>query len=419
MHILYIHQHFCTPQGSTGTRSFEFAKKIVQRGHVVTMICGSFQMANTGLTGPFYRGVRKGVVDGINVIEIGVAYSNYDGFLSRVKKFLAFSLKACKYALAIQYDIIFATSTPLTSALPGLLAKIVRRKRYIFEVRDLWPELPKAMGIVKNRFILFLLNWFEKCAYRLADQCIGLSPGIVDGIKAKLPFQHRGKVSLLPNGCDVEFFSSLTKGAMCLKKHENEFIAVFTGAHGRANGLGAVIDAADYLHRRGNQNIRFVFVGNGALKPMLVDRAKGLPNCQFLDPMPKTELRGLLQAADLGLMILADVPEFYFGTSPNKFFDYIASGLPVLVNYPGWLANMIDHYNIGASVKPGCARLFADAVVGLSLLPQTQLQQLKANSRALSQLFARDKISDQLMNLIECEPLSSEVTAHWTFELEA
>lgn len=383
------------------------------------MICGSFQMANTGLSGPFERGVRKGVVDGINVIEIGVAYSNYDGFFSRVKKFLAFSLKACKYALTLQYDTIFATSTPLTSALPGMLAKIVRRKRYIFEVRDLWPELPRAMGILKNRLILFLLNALEKGAYRLADQCIGLSPGIVDGIKAKLPFKQQGKVFLLPNGCDVEFFTSQVKAPTLLRQHENEFIAVFAGAHGLANGLEAVIDAADYLHKQGNQDIRFVFVGNGARKPLLVDKARELPNCRFLDPLPKTELRGILQEADLGLMILANVPEFYYGTSPNKFFDYIASGLPVLVNHPGWLANMINHYNIGVSVKPGCARSFADAVLGLSQLSQSKLQQLKANSQSLSKLFSREKISDELLNLVGCEPFSEGVTEQWVCELES
>lgn len=413
MHILYIHQHFCTPDGSTGTRSYEFAKKLVSRGHQVTMVCGSFQMAKTGLTNEFKKGVRQGNVDGFNVIEIDVSYSNYDGFSTRLKRFALFALRASKIALTLKYDVVFATSTPLTAALPGILAKTFRRKRFIFEVRDLWPELPRAMGIIKSKTALFLLSGFESIAYRLADQCVGLSPGIVEGIKTKLPRKDKSKVYFLPNGCDISFFRSFKNNRLVLPVNANDFVAVFTGAHGKANGLDAAIDAARLLQERGNDRIKLIFVGNGGMKPSLIEAAQGLSNCIFMDPLPKKELRSLLVHADLGLMLLANVPAFYYGTSPNKFFDYIASGLPVLVNYPGWLSKLIKKYNIGISISPDEPVTFADALQYMASLNKPVLAKMSEASVKLSESFSRDKISNEFASLISDGNCKQDSTSLW------
>ena len=142
-------------------------------------------------------------------------------------------------------------------------------------------------------------------------------------------------------------------------------MAVFTGAHGVANGLDAVLDAAMSLKAKGRNDIKLVFIGEGKLKQVLAIRAEneGLSNCIFLDGIPKKQLSGLLAQANIGLMILANVPAFYYGTSPNKFFDYIAAGLPVLNNYPGWLADLINQHGCGIVVKPDDPEAFADALI--------------------------------------------------------
>ena len=363
MHVLYYHQHFSTARGAAGTRSYEMARRLVQLGHSVTVVCGSYGSGQTGLTGSFSKGRRSGMVDGIRVIELDVAYSNDTGFVRRAWLFLKFAMAGVGLALTLPYDRIFATTTPLTAGIPGILARWLRGKQFIFEVRDLWPELPRAMGVITNPVVLGMMSAIEWVSYRSAHRCVALSPGIAEGI-TRLGVDP-GRIVRIPNGCDLDLFDRASAepwrpagvGA-------DELMAVFTGTHGIANGLDAVLDAAAVLKSRGRTDIRLVLVGDGRLKPALVKRARaeGLENVLFHDPVNKIRLANLMAAADIGLQCLTNVPAFYYGTSPNKFFDYIAAGLPVLNNYPGWLAEMIDGHGCGFVVAPGDPDAFANAL---------------------------------------------------------
>lgn len=365
MKVLYLHQHFSTPSGSTGTRSYEMAQRLIERGHKVTMVCGSYKMGRSGITKPFKNGMRTGKIDGIDVIELELPYSNHDLFAKRILTFLRFALSSIRISFYHQYDILFATSTPLTAGIPGIFAKLLRRKPFVFEVRDLWPELPKAMKVIRNPIILTAMSALEWCSYHLADACIGLSPGIVEGVKRRGITSE--KVTMVPNGCDLRLFRDRSRfeGWRPEGVHPNDLMAVFAGAHGIANGLDSVLDAALVLREKGREDIKLVFIGEGRLKEELRTRAtkECLNNCVFLDAISKEKLSGLLAGADLGMMILANVSVFYYGTSPNKFFDYISSGLPVLNNYPGWLADMINKYDCGLVVPPDDPVAFADALV--------------------------------------------------------
>jgi glycosyltransferase involved in cell wall biosynthesis len=144
-----------------------------------------------------------------------------------------------------------------------------------------------------------------------------------------------------------------------------DLMAVFAGTHGQANGLDAALNAAARLKIRGRTDIKIVLIGDGQRKESLMTRAasEGLDNVVFCDPVGKAKLAGLMASTDLGLQLLANVPAFYYGTSPNKFFDYIASGLPVLINYPGWLADVINEHQCGFAVEADNAEAFADALV--------------------------------------------------------
>jgi glycosyltransferase involved in cell wall biosynthesis len=362
MRILYFHQHFSTPQGTTGIRSYEMARRLIARGHVVAMVCGRYQGGQTGLTSPFVRGCRRGRVDGIDIIEFNLAYSNSDGFIKRTRTFLRFALRSVVLALTEPYDVLFATTTPLTAGIPGLFARWLRGKPFVFEVRDLWPELPKAMGVIRNPFVLGAMSLLEWASYHSAHRLIGLAPGIVEGIASRgIP---KNRILLIPNGCDLDLFSKQTAPWRPEGVNEQDLLAVFTGTHGVANGLDAVLDAAAELKRRGRKDICFLLIGEGKLKPALQARAEreGLHNVVFHPPVNKTRLAGLMASMDVGLQILADVPAFYDGTSPNKFFDYIASGRPVLSNYPGWLSEMITKTESGFAVPPNDSKAFADAL---------------------------------------------------------
>lgn len=362
MKILYFHQHFSTPKGSAGIRSYAMSQALIRNGHQVTMVCGSFGAGQTGLTQPFVSGVRRGTVDGIDIIEFELPYSNSLSFLKRVSIFLSFAFKSIKVALTEKYDVVFATTTPLTAGIPGIFAKWLRGKPFVFEVRDLWPELPKAMGVIKNPVILWMMSVLEWLSYHSANRLIGLSPGIVEGI------QKRGidaeKVASIPNGCDLDIFANQQQAWRPEAVKDTDLMAIFTGTHGLANGLDAVVDTALELKQRGRDDIKLVLVGDGMQKKALQQRAAelNLTNIIFHEPVNKTKLAGLMASADIGLQILANVPAFYYGTSPNKFFDYIAAGLPVLNNYPGWLAELITEKKCGFAVPPENPQAFADAL---------------------------------------------------------
>jgi glycosyltransferase involved in cell wall biosynthesis len=395
MHVLYFHQHFSTPKGSAGIRSYEMAKRLIKHGHQVTMVCGSYGGANTGLNDPFENGKRMGIVEGIEIIELDLAISNSDGFVKRSSTFIKFALKSVGISLSHKYDVVFATTTPLTAGIPGVFARWLRGKPFIFEVRDLWPELPKQMGVIKNPVVLGLMSFLEWASYRSADRCIGLSPGIVEGI------QKRGvsadKIALVPNGCDLNIFDEDVKPWRVEGVANTDLMAIFTGTHGQANGLNSVIDAAVELKKRDRNDIKLVLIGQGKLKSQLIERAQALKldNVVFHEPVNKAKLAELMRGADIGMQLLANIPAFYYGTSPNKFFDYISAGLPVLNNYPGWLAGMIKDHHCGYTIEPDNAKAFAEALEHAAD-NKAELPLMGANAKKLAKSeFNRHDLADK------------------------
>lgn len=395
MNILYFHQHFSTPSGSTGIRSYEMAQRLLKHNHQVTMVCGSYGGGETGLTTEFVKGRREGVVDGINIIEFDLAYSNTDGLLKRAGTFLKFAIKSIGIALTHKYDLIFATTTPLTAGIPGIFARWLRGKPFVFEVRDLWPELPKEMGVITNPLVLAAMSALEWCSYRSAHRCIGLSPGIVEGIKKR--GVDESKIAMMPNGCDLTIFADEVNDWRPDGVTDTDLMAVFTGTHGQANGLDTALNAAVELKERGRDDIKLVLVGQGKLKESLQERAKqeGLDNVIFHPPVNKSKLAELMKGADIGLQLLANIPAFYYGTSPNKFFDYISAGLPVLNNYPGWLAGMITDNNCGYAIEPDNAQAFADALENASDNKEL-LSEMGERAQALAKRdFNRHNLADK------------------------
>lgn len=399
MKVIYFHQHFTTPQVGGGIRSYEFARKLIDRGHQVTMVCGG-DVSMFNLSPTTKRNVYRGDIDGIDVIQISIPYSNKDSLLKRTKSFLTFAWKGIGFAMSEEYDLLFATSTPLTAGIPGIVQKIFRHKKFVFEVRDLWPELPKALGM-KNPLALWGMSILERRSYRSADACIGLSPGIVEGIKRRS--QNGKRITMIPNGCDLNIFKPGNGHYAILGVNEGDTLAVFTGAHGVANGLDAVLDAAKVVSDMGRKDIKIVFVGNGKMKDHLIERKEKecIDNCIFMNSVPKAILSEIIDTADIGLMILANVPAFYYGTSPNKFFDYISAGLPVLNNYPGWLADMITENQCGVVVPPEDPKAFAEALVSLADSPEKR-KKYRLNARKLAETsFDRNILSDQFVDFLE------------------
>lgn len=402
MRILYFHQYFTTPDGTSGTRSYEMARRLVEQGHQVTLVCGGSGQDNSGLCGKFVQGRRKEIVDGIEVIQLDLPYSSRYGLIKRSLVFFRFAFRCIGVAMTEKYDLLFATSTPLTVGLPGIAASILRRKPFVFEVRDLWPELPREMGVVTNPVVLKAMDVLEWSSYHAATRCIGLSPGIVSGITRRGIDAH--KVTMIPNGCDLELFHpDIGEAIRPEGVAPEDFMAIFSGAHGMANGLDAVLAAAAELKKRERTDIKLVMVGDGQLKSSLMKQAEaqGLDNCIFLNPISKKELTSLQRGADAGLMILANVPAFYYGTSPNKFFDYISTGLPVLNNYPGWLADLIQQNDCGIVVPPENPQAFADALEYLKD-HRDELYEMGKKARKLAESeFSREALAGRFVKWLE------------------
>ncbi|WP_312955812.1 glycosyltransferase family 4 protein [Stutzerimonas nitrititolerans] len=401
MKVIYFHQHFSTPKGSTGIRSYEMARRLVARGHQVTMVCGSYGGGETGIALPFINGMRRGVMDGIDIIEYDLAYSNSDGFLKRAMTFVRFAMRSIGVALTERYDLVFATSTPLTAGIPGIFARWLRGKPFAFEVRDLWPELPKAMGVIRNPLLLGAMSVLEWVSYRSAHRLVGLSPGIVDGITRRgIP---RERIALIPNGCDLDIFAGEVEPWRPRQVKSDDLLAVFAGTHGVANGLDAIVDVAAELKRRDRSDIKLMLIGQGKLKSALQERAsrEKLENIVFHDPVNKACLAGLMAGTDVGLQTLANIPAFYYGTSPNKFFDYIAAGLPVLNNYPGWLAGMIRDNQCGFAVEAEDPQAFADALEQAAN-DRAVLKVMGVRARELAEReFNREQLGNRFVDWLE------------------
>lgn len=378
------------------------SRALISAGHKVHIVCGNSTKQNTGLTGEFVRGRRTGVIDGVKITQLDLKYSNYDSYFQRGQKFIRYALAGLKLALTEKYDLLFATSTPLTIGIPGIAARWLRRKKFVFEIRDLWPELPREMGVIKNPILLAALSALEWVSYRSANGCIGLSPGIVQGIKQRS--HEKLPIEMIPNVCDLELFSAKHTSENCIEGiNSDDFVAIFTGAHGMANGLDAVLDAAILLKSQKQHHIKLVFIGDGKEKPKLISKKEKqeLHNCLFLDPVEKSKLPPYMARANVALMILSNIPAFYYGTSPNKFFDYLAMGLPIVNNYPGWLADMISEHNLGMAIRPESPEELADALIKLSQL-QADLSRMSANARELGKAkFDRQQLSSKFVQFLD------------------
>ena len=401
MHVAYIHQHFSTKRGATGTRSYEMSRYLIEAGHRVTMICGAYAVGDSGDEGG--GRISESDVDGIHVLRVNQRYDNEMGFAKRVLSFGRFVRAAGKLVSGLDADLVFATSTPLTVGIPGMKGARRLGVPFVFEVRDRWPELPIALGVIKNPALIWYLKRMEQRIYRAAESVIALSPGLKEGVCST--GYPADRVAMVPNGCDLELFQPCDDRVDDERFGANdEFKLVFAGAHGLANGLDAVLDAALDLKQRDVTGVRFVFIGQGRERARLIERSRreGTETIILWEPsVPKEELATVVPRMDAGMMILKNVPAFYYGTSPNKFFDYIASGLPVLNNYPGWLAGMIEEHRCGVVVRPDDPRAFADAVLWMRDHPD-ELKEMGRRGRKLAESeYSRDRLAGEFTRTLE------------------
>lgn len=405
MRIFYIHQYFASRKGRTGTRSYEFGRCLAAKGHDVTML-------TSGLTNGEFPVCRDELcceheIDGIHVVSVRGGYNdpNLGTGLSgwrRMLKFYEFARAASQAGRGLtKPDVVFATHTPLQVGLAGAALSDHFRVPFVFEVRDLWPEALVNVGALGNPLAIWWLRRMARSIYRRADHIVALSPGMKDGVvRAGVAPE---KVTVIPNASDLDLFRPDLDGSVARERLGlgRRFAGIYFGAMGLANGLEYIIEAARILAGRGRTDIVFVLHGNGGKRSELESLARGygLTNVIFSDLVgDKENMARIVAGCDACLTIYRATKEQSW--SPNKMFDALAAGKPVLINVPGWLGETIEHNGCGRSLAPDRPEALADAMQELADQPAL-CRQMGRNARALAEReFDRRILADRLERVL-------------------
>ncbi len=401
MHVLLVHQVFAALDEAGGTRHHEMARYLAARGCRVTIVAGSISYLS-GKAQPGGRKLRlvEREQDGPN-ITILRAYTYpafHRSFFHRVLSFLSFMISSFLVGLSVpDVDLVWGTSPPIFQGATAWALARLKRVPFLFEVRDLWPAFAIAMGVLKNPLLIRLTYGLERFLYQRADRLMVNSPGFIEHVT-----ERGGRwVELVPNGADPTMFDPDADGAGFREKYGlgSDFVALYAGAHGVSNDLEVVLDAACLL--KDDQRVRFVFLGDGKEKPGLVSRAQqmGLKNVSFIPPIPKTEMSAALAAADACIAILKPIP-LYATTYPNKVFDYMAAGRPVVLAIDGVIRRVIEEAEAGIAVSPGDPDALAEAVRRLAACPDRGRSLGLAGRRAVEKQFSRQALSEKLFLLL-------------------
>ena len=389
----------------TGTRSYEFSRYLVAKGHQVTLITSG--LANNEFPVPKGQKYIERQVQGVNVVSIAAAYNDpqvgtgMSGW-RRMLKFHQFARLAARVGKNLAApDVVFATHTPLTVGLAGIALSRHFGVPFVFEVRDLWPEALVNVGALRNPLAIWWLSRMAKKIYAHAKHIVALSPGMKEGIvRAGVPAE---KISVIPNAADLDLFQPDLDGSIWRNRLGlgDRFTAVYFGAMGLANGLEYVIEAARILAERGSSHIALVLHGSGGKRPDLEKMARGygLTNVVFSDLVPdKAEVARIVAACDVCMTIYRATKEQTW--SPNKMFDSLAAGKPVLVNVPGWLGETIEGNNCGRCLDPYQPAALAEALQDLAANPQL-CREMGKNARELAERqFDRRKLASQLEDVL-------------------
>jgi glycosyltransferase involved in cell wall biosynthesis len=395
--VVYLHQYFLTPDGSGGTRSYEMARRLVAKGHCVHVITSEQQPSPNS---PIWR---TSLEAGIQVHWTPVPYSNALGFMGRMLAFVLFAWRASFLAARLPADVIFATSTPLSIAIPAMWASFRQRRPFVFEIRDQWPDVPIALGILRNPLLILIARSLERATYRCAAAIVTLAPGMRDDIIARgVPSE---KVVVIPNGCDNDLFAE-SVDALVQPQHAwvgSGPLVVFAGTFGAANGVDYAVRLAAEV-RKIAADVRFILIGDGAQRCAVEALAQQLgvlgSSVHFTGRLPKRTVANWLRAADLTLALFAGPRVVWKDAVQNKFFDSLAAGRPVASNFQGWQSELAVQEGVGIILPATDASAAAEKLVAaLRDLDWIAAARIRARTLAHTR-FNRDALAHDLEQVL-------------------
>ncbi|MBN2835139.1 MAG: glycosyltransferase family 4 protein [Candidatus Delongbacteria bacterium] len=384
MKILYLHQYFATNETGGATRSYEFSKFLSENDHQIVVITAT--------------NINKEFNKNFTVVSTNTNYSNHMGNFRRILSFLSFTIKSFYKGLKIKnLDLVFATSTPLTIGLPAVLIAKIKNKPLIFEVRDVWPDVPVELGYLKNKLLIKILKIFEPWIYNNSKHIIVLSKGMYDNLLKKGISPN--KITVIENIANLYLYNGVSD-ARKAEKYKDKFICIHPGTMGHVNGLDFVLDVAKFIQDH-DKDILFLLIGEGKKKEYLIQRVKDekIQNVIFDNSKPKREIAQIIKSSDLGIMCVDNKFKILEDNSANKFFDFLAAGLPVMVNYGGWQKEIIEEYECGES-NPD-PKIMAERLIAIKNDQEKRIK-MGLNSRKLAEEKYSDIIAKKkLRNIIE------------------
>lgn len=399
MHILLIHQAFAALDEPGGTRHHEMALQLASMGHRVTVIASpvSYLTGSAG-TGRIPWLQRQDGGEGVTILRAYTYRALHRSFVHRVFSFLSFMFSSFFIGLGVSdVDLVWGTSPPIFQGVTAWLLARLKGAPFLFEIRDLWPAFAEAVGVLTNPLLIAASRWLERFLYRRADQLLVNSPGFIEYIRVR-----GGKnIALVPNGADAAMFDPESDGAAFRQAHglQGKFVALYAGAHGMSNDLDVVLDCAALLQDQ--PEITIVLLGDGKEKARLQERAAemGLTNLHFVPPVAKAEMKAALAAADACIAILRPI-EMYKTVYPNKVFDYMAAGRPLVLAIDGVAREVVEQAECGVFAQPGDPQALAEAIRKLAADPGSA-RQMGARGRAyLEAHFDRGKLAGELEALM-------------------
>ena len=369
---LWIFQHYATPPDTfSGTRHYNFAKYLSEQAYDVTIFASGFNHSTFREERLTEKEVYKiELVQGVRFVWIKTPPYFGNGF-RRVSNMITYAFRSYLYASILNQkpDIIFASNPHLFSGITGYLLKLKYNAHFVFEVRDLWPQVFIDIGAFsKNNPFILALKLLEQFIYKKAEKIILLMPKAFDYIKSK--GTNPNKIIYIPHALDVDSFEkSLTNIPKELDvinqlKRDGKTIIGYLGAHGVADSLDTLIECCEILQQKKDNDLHFVMIGHGSEKNRLIEKATslGLNNISFFQAIPKNQVPSAIKLFDIAIVSKKDSPLYKYGTSFIKTFDYMACGVPIL-----WAVNSPDcpvlDAGCGLAIPPEQADKMAEAIL--------------------------------------------------------
>jgi len=403
MHTLLIHQALGTPDTGGGTRHIELPAHLIAQGHKFTILTSNVHYASGRVITDTNGNVREcQSINGVAIVYLAPIRNLHRNFVWRVVSFISFMWVSFFAALRVPgVDLVMGTSPPLFQAISAWLVSAIRRKPFLLEIRDLWPEFAIGMGVLKDPVLIALSRLLESFLYRRATHLLVNSPAYRDYLVSK--GQPADKISLVANGVDLAQFDPKRANTSAFAAEydlQGKFVLTYAGALGMANDITTLLDAAAATCDL--ERLRILLVGDGKERVNLETYARqlGLTQVVFCGMRPKAEMPGILACSDVCVALLRDIPMFRT-TYPNKVFDYMAAGKPTLLAIDGVIREVIEASKGGIFVPPGHPTKLADAIRAFYAMPQVELTQMGMAARDhATTYFNRDTQSREFAEIV-------------------